>query len=229
MKKLFMLAGLVTLMLATGCLTSATATSEKTSPDGTITKSSVRILGTGDKASQVAAEGMFADSANGDEGAGVRNAKASQQSTGIKEAFEGFGTVIGPIADAIARSQGVGGSKGVTAINNTSSNVPDASQAELTSAKQDTTDTSSVISDIEYSAEKYTGTPLTDGLGVYGKTGCPNCRAYLASHPETQMIDLASLDNRVIMWKALRRLGYEGNDVALPVVISPTGYTQKAK
>lgn len=219
MKKLALFSSFALFMLVVaGCFTSATALTEKTAPDGTFTRSSVRVVGTGDKASEVAAEGMFADGAEGDEGAGVRNAKASQQSTGIKEAFEGLGAVLGPIAQAWMNSQGVKVSSGSSA--STSTTV--GSQESITEA-------SSYISDIEYTAEKYTGVPLADGVGAYGKTGCPRCRAYVEAHPEVEMIDLASLENRVTMWNALRRLGYKGDNVALPVVISPTGYTQSAK
>ena len=49
--------------LIAGCFTSATARTKRTvSKDGVVTlESEVSIVGTGDKASDVAAEGLFAD------------------------------------------------------------------------------------------------------------------------------------------------------------------------
>jgi hypothetical protein len=108
MKKLMMMfAALAAVGMVAGCFTSATAYTEKTNPDGTKTVSRVSIIGTGDKASQVAAEGMFADGASDDLGAGVKNASASQQSTGVKETLEGVGSLLGGLGAFMARTQGV--------------------------------------------------------------------------------------------------------------------------
>lgn len=90
-----------------GCFTSATAYTKSTTKDGVVTESKVKIIGTGDKASQVAAEGLFADGAPEDLGAGVKTASASQQSTGIKETLEGVGALLGPIAQMMAAQSGV--------------------------------------------------------------------------------------------------------------------------
>lgn len=108
MKKLTMFAAIAAITgLVAGCFTSATAYTKKTSSDGTVAESKVKIIGTGDKASQVAAEGLFADGATEDLGAGVKSATASQQSTGIKETLEGVGALLGPIAQMMAAQQGV--------------------------------------------------------------------------------------------------------------------------
>jgi len=62
MKKLIMFAALAAVAgMVAGCFTSAAAYTKKTLVDGTVTESRVSVIGTGDKASQVAAEGMFAD------------------------------------------------------------------------------------------------------------------------------------------------------------------------
>ena len=108
MKKLMMVAAMLAAVgMIAGCFTLATAYTERTNHDGTKTVSGVKVIGTGDKASQVAAEGLFADGAADDLGAGVRTASASQQSSGIKETLEGMGALLGGIGNLMARSQGV--------------------------------------------------------------------------------------------------------------------------
>ena len=62
MKKLIMFAAMLAAVgMVAGCFTSAKAYT-KVHPDGT-RESLVRVVGTGDKASEVAAEGLFADGA----------------------------------------------------------------------------------------------------------------------------------------------------------------------
>ena len=99
MKKLMMFAAVLAAVgMIAGCFTSATAYTEKTNPDGTKTVSRVSVIGTGDKASQVAAEGLFADGAADDLGAGVKTASANQKSTGIDGTLKGVGDLLGGIA-----------------------------------------------------------------------------------------------------------------------------------
>jgi hypothetical protein len=99
MKKLMMFAAVLAACgMVAGCFTSATAYTEKTNPDGTKTVSRVSVIGTGDKASQVAAEGLFADGAADDLGAGVKTASADQKSTGIDGTLKGVGDLLGGIA-----------------------------------------------------------------------------------------------------------------------------------
>lgn len=103
MKKYYgMFVAFCALAFLSGCFTSATAYTKSTTKDGVVTESKVKIVGTGDKASQVAAEGLFADGAPEDLGAGVKTASASQQSTGIKETLEGVGALLGPMAQIMA-------------------------------------------------------------------------------------------------------------------------------
>lgn len=97
MKKLMTLAGMAVVMaLITGCLTRASAHTKKTIyPDGRIEfTADTSIVGTGDKASQVAGEGMFADGTEEDLGAGFKKGNASQESTGIGETLAGVGQVL---------------------------------------------------------------------------------------------------------------------------------------
>ena len=106
MNKMMMFAALAAVAgMTAGCFTSATAYTKKTSPDGTVTESKVKIVGTGDKASQIAAEGLFADGAAEDLGAGVKSAKASQESTGIQGTLAGMGTLLNGMAQFMAASQ----------------------------------------------------------------------------------------------------------------------------
>jgi len=99
---------LVTSMaVITGCFTSATAYTERTLKDGSVIKSQVKIIGTGDKVSQLAAEGLFADGTDEDLGAGVKNTSASQQSTGIAETLNGVGGLLTGVGNLMATSQGI--------------------------------------------------------------------------------------------------------------------------
>ena len=78
--------------MAAGCVTRVTART-RTNTDGS-TESYVTVLGTGDKASDVASEGLFADGTRETLGAGVANAKASQQSTGVDGALAAAGNLF---------------------------------------------------------------------------------------------------------------------------------------
>ena len=108
MKKLISVAAMLAAVgMVAGCFTSATAYT-KTNPDGT-KESRVSIIGTGDKTSQIAADGLFADGTSEDLGAGVKKASASQQSTGIGETLTGMGSLMQGMAQFMAASQGVKG------------------------------------------------------------------------------------------------------------------------
>ena len=78
--------------MAAGCVTRVTART-RSNTDGS-TESYVTVLGTGDKASDVASEGLFADGTRETLGAGVANAKASQQSTGVDGALAAAGNLF---------------------------------------------------------------------------------------------------------------------------------------
>ena len=107
MKKLISVAAVLAAcgMLA-GCFTSATAYTETKHTDGSVTVSKVKVIGTGDKASQIASEGLFADGTAEDLGAGVKTASASQTSTGIDGTLAGLGTVMQGMAQFVAAAQG---------------------------------------------------------------------------------------------------------------------------
>ena len=208
MKKVMAFAALaVCVSMVSGCFTRAVAYTVTHNKDGSVTESRVSIVGTGDKASEIAAEGLFADGAPEDLGAGVKNAKASQQSTGIKETLEGVGALIGPIAQLAAASHGVPIASAVTAA------APSASPSV----------------DIAYSSEGYDGVPGAAGEGVYGKPTCSRCRAYKAAHPDVKIIDITVPTNKSAMWAALKALGFTGSSVDLPVAVTAEGYSQAAK
>lgn len=108
MKKLMMTAAVLAACgMVAGCFTAATAWTERTNPDGTKTVSKVRVIGTGDKASEVAAEGLFADGTTEDLGAGVSKANASQQSTGIDGTVNALAGLMGSMAQFMAATQSV--------------------------------------------------------------------------------------------------------------------------
>ena len=195
--------------MVAGCFTSATAYTETTHADGSVTVSKVKVLGTGDKASQVAAEGLFADGTQEDLGAGVKTASASQQSSGVKETLEGMGVLLGGLGSLMARSQVLSVQAGAAAA--------ERGYTYYTDPSYDTAQTG------------YTGSPGETGIGVYGQSGCGRCSAYAAAHPDIAIIDIADARNRAAMWDALRTRGYTGTSVALPVAVTADGYTQPAK
>lgn len=90
----------------TGCFTSAKAYTTTKNPDGTITESHVSIVGTGDKASSIAAEGLFADGTSEDLGAGVKNANATQKSSGIDGTLTGVSNLMTGMANFMEAYQG---------------------------------------------------------------------------------------------------------------------------
>ncbi len=112
MKKLISVAAVLAAVgIVAGCFTSATAHTEKTNPDGTKTVSRVSIIGTGDKVSQVTADGLFADGTQEDLGAGVRKASAKQQSTGIDGTVNALSGLMAGMAQFMAASQSVPAAK----------------------------------------------------------------------------------------------------------------------
>ena len=211
MKKLISVAAVLAAVgMVAGCFTSATAYTETKHTDGSVTVSKVKIIGTGDKASQVAAEGLFADGTQEDLGAGVRTASATQQSTGVKETLEGMGVLLTGIGNLVNRAQ----------------DIPIASSA--VSSATANADTLEASSETVAATSGYGGIPGTDGIGVYGQPTCSRCRAYKAAHPETEIIDVRVAANEAALRSALKRLGHTGT-ISLPVEITATGYTLSAK
>ena len=210
MKRVMMMVAAVSAcgMLA-GCFTSATAYTEKTNPDGTKTVSRVSVIGTGDKASQVAAEGLFADGAADDLGAGVKSASANQKSSGVKETLEGMGVLLSGLGSLMARPQVLSVQAGAAPA--------ERGYTYDTDPSYDTAPTG------------YTGSPGENGIGVYGKSGCGRCAAYAAAHPDVAVIDIGNEQYRKTMWETLKgRFKFTGTNVNLPVVITADGFTQAA-
>ena len=210
MKKMMMGAAVLAACgMVAGCFTSATAYTKKTLVDGTVTESRVSVIGTGDKASQVAAEGLFADGAADDLGAGVKTASANQKSSGVKETLEGMGVLLSGLGSLMARPQVLSVQAGAASA--------ERGYTYDTDPSYDTTPTG------------YNGVPGENGIGVYGRSGCGRCAAYAAAHPDVQMIDIDIAANRADMWAALRARGYTGRTAALPVAVTAEGYALGAK
>jgi len=108
MKKLISVAAVSACGMLAGCFTSATAYTETKHTDGSVTVSKVKVVGTGDKASDIAAEGLFADGTQEDLGAGVKTASAAQTSTGIDGTLAGLGTVLQGMAQFMAAAHVAG-------------------------------------------------------------------------------------------------------------------------
>ena len=225
MKKLIMFAAMLAAVgMMTGCFTSAKAYT-KVHPDGT-RESLVRVVGTGDKASEVAAEGLFADGSESDFGAGVSKANASQQSTGIAESFRAFGDMTGVIAQAIGVGIGIGRGGLVAEAGGAVGNTSGTFAGGVTGSSDGAPDTASTV----YSPDGFTGQPGPDGAGVYGRPSCSRCQAYKRSHPDAQIINIDEPGNRSAMWGALRLRNFPSStSVALPVQITETGYIQNVK
>jgi hypothetical protein len=210
MKKLIMFAAMLAAVgMVAGCFTSATAYTETKHADGSVTVSRVNVIGTGDKASEIAAEGLFADGTQDDLGAGVKTASATQQSSGVKETLEGMGVLLGGIGSLMARSQVLSVPAGAASA--------ERGYTYDTDPSYDTAPTG------------YTGSPGAGGEGVYGRPGCPRCRAYAAAHPGVEIIDIDQPANSAAMWAALRARGYTGRTAALPVAVTAEGYALGAK
>ena len=85
MKKVLITAtAFMAVAIMSGCV-SAGAWTETTNPDGSVTKAKASVWGTGDKASQVLAEGLYSDGTQEDLGAGFKKATATQESTGVAQ------------------------------------------------------------------------------------------------------------------------------------------------
>jgi hypothetical protein len=80
-----------------------------------------------------------------------------------------------------------------------------------------------------YVADGYDGEPGPGGEGVYGTSACLRCRNYKAAHPDVEIIDTADKSNLADMWAALKLRGFTGNSVGLPVVVTESGYTERAQ
>jgi len=194
--------------MVAGCFTSATAYTETKHTDGSVTVSKVKIIGTGDKASQVAADGLFADGTQEDLGAGVKTASANQKSTGIDGTLKGVGDLLGGIAAVMQAYPAV-------------PTVTSAVDGGYTFAAAPTYDTAPA---------EYNGVPGENGIGVYGRSGCGRCAAYAAAHPDVAMIDIGNEQYRKTMWDTLKgRFKFTGTNVNLPVVITADGFTQAAR
>ena len=228
MKKLIMFAAMLAAMtgMVAGCFTSATAYTETKHADGSVTVSKVKVVGTGDKASDIAAEGLFVDGTASDLGAGVRTASASQQSTGIAESFRAFGDMTGVIAQAIGVGIGIGRGGLVAEAGGAVGNTSGTFVGGVTGSTDGAPDAASTV----YSPDGFTGQPGPDGAGVYGRPSCSRCQAYKRSHPDAQIINIDEPGNRSAMWGALRLRNFPSStSVALPVQITETGYIQNVK
>ena len=215
MKKLISVAAVLAAVgMVSGCVTSATAYTETKHADGSVTVSKVKVIGTGDKASQVAADGLFADGTQEDLGAGVKTASANQTSTGIDGTLKGVGDLLG----------------GIAAVMQAYPAVPTAAAGAAQTSAVDGGYTFAAATTYDTAPTEYNGVPGENGIGVYGRSGCGRCAAYAAAHPDIAIIDIGNEQYRKTMWDTLKgRFKFTGTNVNLPVVITADGFTQAAK
>ncbi len=225
MKKLIMFAAMLAAVgMVAGCFTSARAYTETKHADGSVTVSRVNIIGTGDKASEIAAEGLFVDGTQDDLGAGVKTASANQKSTGIDGTINALGSLMGIMAQFMANGQqyrvGVGTPAAFTMTDSSTDSV----------SAVDGGYTFAAATSYDMAPTEYNGSPGENGIGVYGRSGCGRCAAYAAAHPDIAIIDIGNEQYRKTMWDTLKgRFKFTGTNVNLPVVITEDGFTQAAK
>ena len=174
MKKLIMFAAMLAAVgMVAGCFTSATAYTETKHADGSVTVSKVKVIGTGDKASQVAADGLFADGTQEDLGAGVKTASANQKSSGVDGTINALGSLMSIMAQFMANGQQYRVGVGTPAA----STMTDSSTDSVSAPAQRTT--SVVLSGKVVSAT----VPVTisgDGISVVilgNRSTCSLCRS----------------------------------------------------
>lgn len=171
-RALFSIMILAAVSVITGCFTSATAYTKKTSADGVVTESKCSIIGTGDKVSQIAADGLFADGTTEDLGAGVKKASANQQSTGIDGTLNGLGQLMTGMARFMAASQGVKlpQSADLSASYETASTAADSVLSE--SLPSETVAANAKVLAAKMAEAKSSGKPL---VVIAGNVGCGYC------------------------------------------------------
>ncbi len=205
-----LIAGFIIMVACAGCFTAANALTERFDPETgkRIARSRVNVVGTGDKASQVAAEGMYADGEQDDLGAGVRKATASQESSGMGEVARvlASGLVAATTGREIAPSPnaqpaGGGGDTDYLFAGSTTGQNPTQTQAG------------------------FTAQPGEGGVGVYGTPDCGYCRAYLQTHGG-EMIDY--WQHRQTALAALKERGYSGT-VQFPLEITVDSYRMRVQ
>jgi hypothetical protein len=129
------------------------------------------------------------------------------------------------IGEIAARAKGipVGGAASAAAGSGDSSVAADAAPGPTVAAAK------ALAESTAYDTAGYDGSPGASGEGVYGRPSCSRCRAYRAAHPDVELVNVDDAANRADMWAALRLRGFTGANVALPVLITETGFTQSAK
>jgi hypothetical protein len=149
----------------------------------------------------------------------ILDASSGSQSSG--KLIDGL-IAIGEIA---ARAKGIPVDGAASAAAGSGDSSVDAASAPgLTVAAAETLAESTV-----YDTTGYSGSPGPSGEGVYGRPSCSRCRAYRAAHPDVEITNIDVESNRADLWAALRLRGFTGANVALPVLITETGYTAPAK
>lgn len=193
-----------------GCMSSATAWTEKrTTKDGVIIeRSKVSIIGTGDKASQIASEGVFADGGIDDLGAGVKKASASQQSSGIDGTLRGIGELLGGVAQLMEVQRPMISTLEYRPVDEIEGN-------RMVWGNRPTTG--------------YNGVPGEGGVGVYGRWGCGRTRAYQERHG-VEIVDVDVGDHLAVLRQALRVRGKASNEgLAYPIVVTEDSYIERAR
>lgn len=193
-----------------GCMSSATAWTEKrTTKDGVIIeRSKVSIIGTGDKASQIASEGLFADGGIDDLGAGVKKASANQQSSGIDGTLRGIGELLGGVAQLMEVQRPMISTLEYRPVDEIEGN-------RMVWGNRPTTG--------------YNGVPGEGGVGVYGHHNCTLTKNYQERHG-VEIINTYYPDNLAALRAALRARGKPPTEgIKYPVVVTADDYTEQAK
>lgn len=209
-------AGLILAVTSTGCFTSAGAITERYEGGKLASRSKVSVIGTGDKASQIATSGLFADGGDGDLGAGLHDATASQQSSGIDGAIRSVAEIALLLDTIAARRAGMAAPSEMKTLE-----YYPPTPEELT-IQQGGIPTPPP-------ATGYNGKPGEGGVGVYGHHNCGLTRAYQERHG-VEIINTDYPDNLAALRAALRARGKPPTEgIKYPVVVTADDYTEQAR
>ncbi len=205
MKKAVVLSLVLVGLTASGCRTVIQGEAEKWDNGQLLGRSKLVVSANGDKASQIATEGLGVNVDDGEYGVILNSSAASQKSSGVDSILKAFTELA-----ISAASLGV--------VNRTETPLQAGTSVEQVE---------SIGASASIASSPLIGVVSDDGVGVWGRDACPRCQAYMRNHPEVEMIDIDA--NRSAFWAALRARGKISGKVQLPVEITSDGFIEKVK
>lgn len=232
MKQIIVITMLTLAIMLTGCQSVLKATAEKTSPDGTVVKTALTLRSSGDKMSELAAEGAFAEALTDHPAAGVNKAGTKQESSGTDAILAGVLTPLvnglvsaytfrPPVATTPTQPSGVTGLDGDYSFTGATSGL-EAGGGDDWSIFYN----APVMGMPSPVSSRFTAKPGVGGIGVYGSSDCSRCRAYIDKYD----IDLINYwDYRDVALSALKARAFSGGAVKFPLKITEDSYQMMAE